>query len=205
MKKQILSILLLFCFINYVSLPVFANDYSKLAAEFATELNVNKASKGEIVQFRTTEEYKDNNGVVIPAGTVFEGKVHDFKKGRWGYRRAKAHIVIDKMILPTGEIYDVSGKTDKSVLKGSAVANVSKGVITLPVALVVGAAGVCVVIVETVTIVGILLVGPTLFIVGETTGKLTHGVNCVKHQGNSVKLKIKKLNVVPVQSDTNSD
>ncbi|MBQ6516946.1 hypothetical protein IJI31_07190 [bacterium] len=193
--KKIISLFLLICMINFLSMPVFAKGSTeKVNAEFITELNVNKASKDQIVQFRTIKGYEG-----IPEGTIFQGKVKSFKKGRWGYRRAKAHIVLEKMILPSGEIYEIKGGTDSHVIKGSAVKNVTKGVITLPVAVVAGAVGACCIVVEAVTIVGIVLIGPTLFIVGETAGKLTHGVNCVKHEGDSVKLKVKGVNIAEPQ------
>jgi len=190
--KKIISLFLLICMINLVSLPVLAKDAKRVNAEFVTELNINKASKGEVVQFKTTKAYEG-----IPEGTIFQGTVKSFKKGRWAYRRAKAHIVLEKMILPSGEICEIKGGTDRAVIKGSALKNVTKGVITFPVVVVAGAAGVCCIIVEAVTIIGIVLIPPTLFIMGETAGKLTHGVNCVKHEGDSVKLKVKGLNLNP--------
>ena len=191
--KKIISVFLLICMINFVSLPALAKA-EKVDAEFVTELNVNKASKGEVVQFRTTKAYEG-----IPEGTIFQGTVKSFKKGRWAYRRAKAHIVLEKMILPTGEIYDIKGGTAKSVLKGSALKNVAKGVITLPVVVVGGAVGVCCIVVEAVTIVGIILIPPTLYLMSRTAGTLSHGVNCVKHKGDFVKLKVKGLNITPSQ------
>ena len=197
MKAKVFSLFLIICIINFLSLPVFAGDTQKVNAEFVTELDVNKASKGEVVQFKTTKAYEG-----IPEGTIFQGTVKSFKKGRWAYRRAKAHIVLEKMILPTGEIYEIKGSTDRNVLKGSAVKNVAKGVVTFPVVVVAGAAGVCCIVVEAVTIIGIILIPPTLYIMSRTAGTLSHGVNCVKHEGDSVKLKVKGLDVLPVQTDS---
>ena len=199
--KKLLSVILTSCILNFMFLPAYANEEGHsgnhiVKADFATDLNVNKASKGQIVQFKSTEECSIN-GFDIPAGTIFSGKIKAFKKGRWAYRRAKVHIVIDEMILPTGETYNVKGTTKRHVLKGSAVGNVAKGIISLPVAVIVGAAGACVIIVETISIAGLIIVGPTSYLFGETMGKLTHGINCKKHEGDSIKLRIKSISDTP--------
>ena len=191
MIKRIFSVLLIFCIFNFISCSAFAHSV-RVNAKFKTDLNVNKASKGQVVQFVSTQD-SSFEGTTIPSGTIFEGTVKNFKKGRWAYRRAKVYIVIDKMILPDGSTYNVSGNTKRHVLKGSAIGNVAKGVISLPAALVVGTVGAVVVIVETISIAGLIIVGPTTYIVGRTMGELTHGINCKKHEGDSVKLIIKNL------------
>ena len=197
MIKKIFSVLLAFCILNFNFLPVFAGDedYSTshiINAKFKTDLNVNKSSVGQVVQFISTENY-NVDGVNIPEGTIFRGEIKHMKKGRFGYRRAKVVIKINEMILPNGEIHRVKAFTKRHVLKGSAAANVGKGIISLPAALVVGTAGVVVIIAEAITIVGIIAIGPTSYVFGETMGKLTHGVNCKKAAGDEIKLKIKSL------------
>jgi len=192
--KKILSIFLILCMLSFIHFPSFATEElsdgeNTIKAEFKTELNVNKSSKGQVVQFVTTEDYY-LNGFAIPQGTIFSGKIKNFKKGRWAYRRAKVRIVIDKMILPNGEEYKVQGSTKRHVLKGSAVGNVAKGVITLPIAIVTGVTGACVIIVETISIAGLLFVGPTSYLFGESMGKLTHGINYKAHEGKSIKLRV---------------
>ena len=94
------------------------------------------------------------------------------------------------MILPTGESYEISAQTKRAVLKGSAVKNVAKGIITFPVVIVTGATGTCVILVEAISIAGILLIGPTSYLIGETMGKLSHGINYKKQPGDAIQLKI---------------
>ena len=196
MIKKILSAILLFCIINVSLMPVMAKEDEStdttIDAVFITELNVNKASKGQVVQFRTDKSY-NINGFTIPKGTIFSGKIKRYKKGRWGYRRAKAIIVIDKMTLPNEKTFRIKARTKKHVLKGSAAKNTLKGVVTFPVAIAVGTVGVCVILVEAVSIVGILAIGPTSYLFGETMGKLTHGINYKKQQGDEIKLKINSI------------
>lgn len=199
MIKKIFTCFLLFCIVNFMYLPASAEeadkDYNKshiIEAIYKTEFNANKASKGQIIQFESTEDCKIGD-TVIPSGTIFNGEVKHFKKGRWGYRRAKAVIIINKMILPDGQTYKIKASTKRHVLKGSAIANVGKGVVSFPVAIVVGTTGAVVMIVEAVSIVGLLLIGPTSYAIGRAMGKLTHGINYKKHEGDEIKLKIKSI------------
>ena len=200
MIKKFFSCLLVFCIVSFTFLPTLAEDedYNTsriIDAEYKTDFNINKASKGQVVQFVSTQDYQVD-GVVIPKGTIFSGEIKHFKKGRWGYRRAKAFVKINKMILPDGKTYDIKAFTKKHVLKGSAVANIGKGVVSFPVALVVGVTGVVVIIVEAVSIVGILAIGPTSYAFGRAMGGLTHGINYKKHKGDEIKLKIKSIKAI---------
>ena len=197
MLKKILVPLLILCVFNFISYPAYAKNMT-VDAVFKTELNVNKASKGEVVQFVSVEDSTIDD-FTIPSGTIFEGSIKKFKKGRWAYRRAKALIVIDKMILPSGETYNIHGNTKRHVLKGSAIGNVAKGIVSLPAALVVGTAGALVIVVETISIAGLIIVGPTSYLFGRTMGTLTHGINCKRHEGDSIKLIIKDIPTIPNQ------
>lgn len=173
------------------------NNFKDIDAEFLTELDVNKASKEQIVQFKSSKDAEVLKGVIIPKGTVFTGHIKSFKKARWAYRRAKVHIEIDKMTFPDGETYNVTAFTKKHNLKGAAAVNILKGVISFPFALITGAAGICIITAEAVTIIGILLIGPTGYVFGRITGKLSRGINCRKHPGDDIKLKIKKVRYAP--------
>ena len=196
--KRFFTYLLILCIINFTFLPALANkeeNYNTnniINAQYKTNFNINKASKGQVVQFVSTEDYKIEN-VIIPKGTIFNGEVKHYKKGRWGYRRAKAIIKINKMILPNGETYKIQASTKRHVLKGSALGNTGKGIITLPVALVVGVAGAVVIVVETISIAGLVLVGPTSYGIGRAMGGLTHGINYKKYYGDEIQLKIKTV------------
>ena len=122
----------------------------------------------------------------------FQGIKH-LKKGCFGYRRAKVVIVIKQMILPNGETQSIKAFTKRHVLKGAASANIGKGIVTFPIAIVTGTVGAAVILVEAVSIVGIIAIGPTCYLFGKTMGKLTHGINYVKHQGDDIQLKVKSL------------
>ena len=197
MIKRFVSFLLILFLLNSVSLPIFAvegdiKETRIINTEFKTDLNVNKASKGQVVQFVSTQDYSVD-GLTIPEGTIFSGQVTHFKKGRWAYRRAKVVIHIDKMTFPSGETYNINASTKRHVLKGSALVNTGKGIISFPVSIVVGVAGSVVVIVEAVSIVGIIAIGPTCYSFGRVMGTLTHGINYKKHEGDKIKLHLKSI------------
>ncbi len=190
--KKLFSVLFLFLFINMSVMPVYANsdDNKKSVVDtvFVTDLNLDKSVKGQIVQFKTKEGYTDSSGITIPEGTIINGEIASLKTGRWAYRRAKARIVLHEMTLPDGSTYKIKGRTKRKVLKGSAIGNVCKGIITFPAVLVVGAGGTCVMIIECVSIVGIILLVPTAMLIGGTCGKLSNGVNYKKQAGDSIKV-----------------
>ncbi len=195
MLKKILSFLLTLSIMNFSYLPAMANNQNspaELTVKLNTEIDINKSSKGQIVQFISKEDYKDEYGRYIPQGTIFQGKIKSIKHSRWGYRRAKAHIFINKMTLPNGQKYKIRAFTKPRTIKGSAIGNVGKGILCTPAALVVGAGGLCLIVIEGITIVGIPLVVPTAAAVCGTIGKLTNGVNCHKSEGAEFKIKIKK-------------
>jgi len=189
-KKIFVFIFALFIF-NMTTVEILASEFETLNATFVSDLNVNKSSKDEIVQFRTTENFKFSTGEIAPRGTIIKGRIQSRKKGRFAFRRAKVRIVLDEMTLPNGTVYKIEGNTKRPVLKGSAVKNTIKGIVMTPVALVVGVAGVCVIALETVTIVGILAVPPTAFGFAVAEGKITKGVNCKKYRGEAIELKLK--------------
>ena len=201
MLKKLFSIVLTVLMLNMFILPVMAKTEAKLNNQkltintnFVSSLDLNKSNVNQIVQFVSSNNYKDKNGLIIPKGTLFNGKIKHMKKSHFGYRRANALIEIDEMVLPTGQVYKIKGNTNKHILKGSASKNIAKGVVTVPVAVVIGAAGTAVVIVEAVSLIGILLIGPTVAIVGGTLGKLTKGVDYKRHFGDEMDIEIKFIN-----------
>ncbi len=194
MIKKIFVISLVLTVLNMYYMPVLANQDrvdNPVPVSFVTDLNVNKSSKGQIVQFITTEDFVDKCGTSVPKGTVLNGKIKSIKHSRWAFRRAKAHIIVKEMVLPNGQKYRVRAFTKPRVLKGSAIGNVGKGIIMTPVALVTIVGGGVIMLCEAITIVGLVAVPPTGYAVCELVGKETNGVNCCVPQGKNIYLKIK--------------
>jgi len=190
--KKIFSLFLIFVLFNLCVTPAYAvsaDSRRVIKASFVSDLDVNKSSNGQIVQFRTTEDYTDAAGKVIPQGTIFKGHIKSVKHGRWAYRRAKVRIVLTEMRFPDGTVYQISGNTKRKVLKGSAIGNIAKGIGTLPFVIVTGVGGTFVILLECVTIVGIIFIVPTGAVVSGLCGKFSNGINCKKNAGDVIKLE----------------
>lgn len=190
--KKLLSLLGILFIFNLSFTPAYA-AYAKsketVTASFVSDLNVNKSSKGQVVQFRINESYTDADGKIIPEGSIIAGEIKSFKKGRWAYRRAKVRIELNEIRLPDGTVYQIQGNTKRKVLKGSAIINIGKGIITFPAVLVVGVGGSLVMLFECISIAGIILLVPTGLIIGGLTGKLSNGINCKKQAGDKINLE----------------
>ena len=191
--KKFLALFGILFVLNMSFTPAYAVSASKhketVKGSFVSNLDVNKSSKGQVVQFRITEDFTDESGKVIPKDTIISGDIKSMKKGRWAYRRAKARIELNEMRLPDGSIIKINGHTKRKVLKGSAIVNIGKGVVTFPAVLLIGVGGSVVMLLECISIVGIILLIPTGAIVSGLTGNLSNGINCKKQAGDEIKLE----------------
>lgn len=191
MLKKCFSIMLSMFIVCLSVVPAIANTFNEIDTKIVSDLNINKSSKGQIVQFISIKDITTQNGFIIPKGTLFNGKIISMKKSRFAYRRAKARIEINEMVLSDGRKFGIKGQTKRHVLKGSAMGNVAKGVIGVPAVICTAAVGGAVIIVEACTIIGLVLVPATAAITGGAIGKLTNGVNFKKDAESLIKLQIK--------------
>ena len=210
MLKRILSVVFAVLMLNLVCAPAFSYpeapygaDYPLIIkSEYNTYLNANKASVDQPLQFISKETYKDERtGFIIPKGTIFNGKIRAVSKSKWAFRRAKVSICINEMRFPNGDIYTVNADAKRRYLKGSLLANIVKGVIGTPFAIVAGTAGTCLIIIETVSIIGIASVEPTAKVSGGMIDKFTKGVNYKKHEGSTIKLRINNIKEYDVEKE----
>ena len=186
--KKILTLFLVLLIFNFLTVPTMAQNV--VDSSFVSDFNINKSSKGQVVQFRSNEQIMLPDGKIIPTGTIFEGKIKSMKKGRCFFKRAKARIVIDKMYLSDGTNQEIKGHTKRHVLKGSAFKNVIKGVTMTPFVIITGVGGAVVMVLEAVTIVGIVAIPPTALGVAGIMGKMSNGVNYKKQAGDNIELVI---------------
>jgi len=207
MLKKILSVIFL---ISFITMPMaYAGEIPHgaeypliIKSEYNTRVNANKDSANQAVQFTTSKTYTEHrSGFVIPKGTIFNGKIRSVEKSKWGYRRANMIIDINEMRFPNGDIYTVSANTKQLKLKGSLIANTLKGIIGTPFALVSGAVGSCLMIIETASIIGIISVEPTAKATGALIDKFTKGVNYKKKEGSSVLLRVNNIREYDIYRD----
>lgn len=202
MLKKFFSLVLVVLILNIYCVPVFSADMKtlKMKAEYMTNLNVNKANDGDSVLFMTRKDYTDETGFTIPNGTIFKGHVKSHKESHPFYCRGKAKVVIDEMTLPDGRTYKV--KVTAKTVKGPLIANIGKVVGTLPPAIITSAVGGVVMVVEAVTIVGLIFVVPTANGFRKGVGRMTKGINCKKHTGSKITLKLKDMQEYRVDEET---
>lgn len=199
MLKKSISLMLTAFMLNISLLPVFAANNNLLEKEFVvktqilSDLDVNNSNENDTIQFITDKSIRDAIGISIPKNTTFTGKITEMKPSRLFYKRAKAKIEIEEMMLPDGEIYAVKGGTQNKFLKGSAFVNTAKGVAGVPLAIVTGSIGGVVLAAEYLSIIGILFTGQTQEFLGSTIDKLIRGINCKKQTADNINLKIKYI------------
>ncbi len=213
MKKFMsLFLLLALCIMN--TLPVFAeveqkvyvhnlngvekiesNSVIKLA--FAQDFNVNESEVGQRIKFVLTEQITDSDNTVLPQGTRFIGHVMSKENSKFGFRRARANVVIDRLILPSGKEYIIYTEAQKGDLVAPAALNAAKGV-----GMTTAAAGVCVfgamaIAIECLSIGGMILAPYTGAAVGGAIALSSKGLNCKAKSGTPFVIVLKH----PIEMD----
>lgn len=168
-----------------------ANDVMMLT--FQEDFDVNKAEKGKEIPLKLESEFQDMDGEFIPAGTMFYGRVDSVTKSRAGYRRAKAKITIDKMILPDGTMYKVKGKPKSGLLASSAGKNFAKGVGSTVLSVGICVTGLVLITGECLSGVGLVFAPATGIVTGIAVSSTTHGTNYKVKAGTKLPIKFVKL------------
>ena len=191
MLKKFLAIILTLLIMNISLLPALAisdNLPRKVSMSYTTDINLKNSSIGQIVEFKLNEDLKDADGNLIPAGSVFHGQVVHLKKNKIFYRRAKAKIALERVTFPDGQTYTLQHKVNKKLI-GHFAPNVIKGIIGTPFAIVVWCTGGVVMFVESITIVGFILVPATSDGFAHLGGAAIKGINYKAKPGKKIKIK----------------
>ena len=84
---------------------VFLNPTSKYVLELESDLDINETNVNDEIYFRLVSKVQASNGMYIPEHTRFAGKFKKIKKSEPMFKRARAYILIDKMIFPNEKVY----------------------------------------------------------------------------------------------------
>ena len=214
MKKIVAFILVLL--INFITLePVFSetNEYTgddqtvlstsvedetvylspknTYVLELESDIDVNETNVDDEIYFSLASKVKASNGMVIPEHTRFMGKFKKVKKSEPMFKRAKAYILIDKIIFPNEKIYTVRMEPKKgSDLKSSQFLNTlrafpaSIGIITFSII------SVAVVAIESVSVVGLVVVPRTCKGFGILISSMAKGLNYKLKAGSKISFKL---------------
>ena len=170
---------------------VYLTPKTKYVLELESDLDINETNPNDEIFFILVSKVKASNGVVLPEHTRFAGKFVKIKKSQPVFKRARAHIVIDKIIFPNGQVYTVRMEPKNgSDLKSPQFLNALR-VIPASVGLIASSAvGVAVVAVESVSVVGLVVVPRTCRGFGLLISSMAKGLNYKLKAGSTITFKL---------------
>ena len=181
---------------------VFLDPKSTYVLELESDIDINETNINDEVYFRLVSKVKASNGMFLPEHTRFAGKFKKVKKSEPVFKRARAYIIIDKIIFPNEKVYTVRMEPKKgSDLKSSQILNTlraipaSIGIITFSVI------SVSVVVIESISIVGLVMVPKTSKGFGLLISSMAKGLNYKLKAGNKIIFKLD----TPVYIQANDD
>ena len=77
---------------------VYLDPKSTYVLELESDLDINETNLIDEIYFRLVSKVEASNGMVLPEHTRFAGKFKKIKKSEPMFKRAKACIIIDKII-----------------------------------------------------------------------------------------------------------
>jgi len=170
---------------------VYLNPKSNYVLELESDIDVNDTNENDEVFFRLVSKVQASNGMYLPEHTRFAGKFKKIKKSEPMFKRARAYILIDKIIFPNEKIYTVRMEPKKgSSLKSSQLLNfiraipASIGIVTFSVI------SVAVVAIESVSVVGLVVVPRTCKGFGLLISSMAKGLNYKLKAGNKIIFKL---------------
>ena len=170
---------------------ILLDPKSTYVLESESDFDINDTNENDEIFFRLVSKVQASNGMYLPEHTRFAGKFKKVKKSEPLFKRAKAYILIDKIIFPNEKIYTVRMEPKKgSSLKSSQFLNTLRafpagiGIITFSVI------SVAVVAIESVTIVGLVVVPRTCKGFGLLISSMAKGLNYKLKAGSKVKFKL---------------
>ena len=170
---------------------VYLSPKNTYVLELESDIDVNEANIDDEIYFRLASKVKASNGMTLPEHTSFLGKFKKVKKSEPVFKRAKAYILIDKIIFPNEKIY--TGRMEPksgSDLKSSQFLNTLRalpagiGIITFSVI------SVAVVAIESVTVVGLVVVPRTCKGFGLLISSMAKGLNYKLRAGSKISFKL---------------
>lgn len=170
---------------------VYISPKSTYVLELESDMDINETNIDDEIYFRLISKVKASNGMVLPEHTRFVGKFKKVKKSEPVFKRAKAYILIDKIIFPNEKIYTVRMEPKNgSDLKSSQILNTLRafpagiGILTFSII------SVAVVTIESVSIVGLVVVPRTCRGFGILISSMAKGLNYKLKAGSKISFKL---------------
>ncbi|MBP3847113.1 hypothetical protein J6I39_05125 [bacterium] len=170
---------------------VFLSPKTTYILELESDLDINETNLNDEIFFSLISKVKASNGVILPEHTRFAGKFVKIKKSSPMFKRARAYIIVDKIIFPNEQVYSVRMEPKNgSDLKSSQLLNALR---VIPAGIGVAAfsvISVAVVAIESVSIVGLVVVPRTCKGFGILISSLAKGLNYKLKAGSTIKFKL---------------
>ncbi len=170
---------------------VYLSPKNTYVLETESDIDVNEANNDDEIYFRLVSKVEASNGMILPEHTRLLGKFKKVKKSEPMFKRAKAYILIDKIIFPNEKVYTVRMEPKSgSDLKSSQILNTLRafpagiGIITFSII------SVAVVAIESVTVVGLVVVPRTCKGFGLLISSMAKGLNYKLKAGSKISFKL---------------
>lgn len=170
---------------------VFLSPKSTYILELESDIDINETKPNDEIFFSLVSKVQASNGMVLPEYTRFAGRFVRIKKSEPMFKRARGYIIIDKIIFPNEQVYTVRMEPKKgSDLKSPQFLNAlrmipaSVGILTFSVI------SVAVVAIESVSVVGLVVVPRTCKGFGILISSMAKGLNYKLKAGNKIQFKL---------------
>ena len=170
---------------------VYLNPQNTYVLELESDLDINETNKNDEIYFRLVSKVQASNGMFLPEHTRFAGKFKKIKKSEPMFKRARAYIIIDKIIFPNEKVYTVRMEPKKgSDLKSSQILNTIRAIPASIGIITFSAISVAVVTIESVSVVGLVVVPRTCKGFGLLISSMAKGLNYKIKAGKKVIFKL---------------
>ncbi len=170
---------------------VYLSPKSTYILELESDIDVNETNKNDEIFFSLVSKVQASNGMYIPEHTRFVGKFSKIKKSEPMFKRARAYIIIDKIIFPNDKVYTVRMEPRSgSDLKSSQFLNTIRAIPAGIGIIAFSAISVAVVAIESVTVVGLVVVPRTCKGFGLLISSMAKGLNYKLKAGNRIAFKL---------------
>ncbi len=170
---------------------VFLVPKTTYVLESESDIDINDTNVNDEVFFRLVSKVKASNGMYIPEHTRFAGKFVKIKKSSPMFKRARGYIIIDKIIFPNEQTYNLRMEPKKgSDLKSPQFLNALR-VIPASIGIVTfSAISVATVAIESVSVVGLVVVPRTCKGFGILISSMAKGLNYKIKAGSKILFKL---------------
>ena len=170
---------------------VYLYPKSIFKLELESDLDINETKENEDVYFRLVNPVKASNGMYLHEDTRFAGYFKKIKKSSPLYKRARGYIIVDRIILPNEKVCKVRMEPKNgSDLKAPQILNIIRAVPAGVGALTFSIIGVAAIAIESVSVVGLVVVPRTCKSFGLLISSMSKGLNYKAKAGSTMLFKL---------------